>query len=510
MTYRPRPVALIIMDGFGLNPDTKGNAVAAARKPNYERFCAQYPFSTLATSGLAVGLPEGQMGNSEVGHLNLGAGRVVYQEVTRIDKMIAEGKFFNNQVFIDQINNAKSRGGKVHIMGLASDGLVHSSLHHLYALLKLCHNLEMRDVVIHPFLDGRDTSPTGGAGYLEDIVKHCRQVGVGRIGTVIGRYFAMDRDKRWQRTKKAYDLLYFDKGYKTTDPVQAVRDSYSRGVTDEFMEPISVEGFDHLVKENDTAIFYNFRADRGRQLSFAICDTNFAHFDREGGPVLTLATMTLYDINLPARVAFDQQHLNDLFADVVSASGLRQLRTAETEKYAHVTFFFNGGVEKPYPNEDRILIHSPKVATYDLKPEMSAYELTDSTVQKIEAGLYDIIVMNYANCDMVGHTGVIEAARRAVETVDSCVGRVVEAARKAGGAALVTADHGNAEKMLDNNGGPFTAHTTFPVPLILIDDKFSGRLRDGGILADIAPTMLEYLGLSKPDAMTGTSLLLRD
>jgi len=510
MTDHPRPVTLIIMDGFGINPETLGNAVAAANKPNYDRLCAKYPCTTLATSGLAVGLPEGQMGNSEVGHLNLGAGRIVYQEVTRIDKMIAEGVFIKNPVFIEQINTARTKQGKLHIMGLVSDGLVHSSPEHLYALLRLCAKMEMRNVVIHAFLDGRDSSPTGGANYLQDVVRRCGELGVGKIGTVVGRYFAMDRDKRWQRTKRAYDLLYFGKGQKTADPIRAVEDSYSRGITDEFMEPICAEGFNHLVEQNDTAIFFNFRADRGRQLSYAICDPDFAHFDREGGPVIPLATMTLYDVNLPARVAFDQQYLNDLFADVVSAFGMRQLRTAETEKYAHVTFFFNGGVEKPYEREDRILIHSPNVATYNLKPEMSAFELTDSTVQKIESGIYDIIIMNYANCDMVGHTGVFDAARKAVRAVDFCMGRVVEAVKKAGGISLVTADHGNAEKMIDADGGPFTAHTTFPVPLILVDDNFKGRLREGGILADIAPTMLEYLGLPKPKAMTGKSLLLRD
>ena len=498
------------MDGFGLNPETVGNAVAAANKPNFDRLCAKYPCAKLATSGLAVGLPEGQMGNSEVGHLNLGAGRIVYQEVTRIDKMIAEGVFFKNPVFIEQVSAAKMKQGKLHIMGLVSDGLVHSSPKHLYALLKLCSEMEMHNVVIHAFLDGRDSSPTGGVEYLKDVIRHCEETGVGKIGTVIGRYFAMDRDKRWQRTKRAYDLLYFGKGQKAADPIQAVKDSYSRGITDEFMEPISAEGFNHLVEENDTAIFFNFRADRGRQLGYAIGDREFVHFDREGGPIIPLATMTLYDLKLPAKVAFGQQYLNDIFADVVSAAGMRQLRTAETEKYAHVTFFFNGGVEKPYEGEDRILIHSPKVATYDLKPEMSAYELTDSTVKMIEEGIYDFIIINYANCDMVGHTGVFEAARQAVEAVDSCMGRVVEAVGKAGGITLVTADHGNAEKMIDANGGPFTAHTTFPVPLILVDDNFKGRLRDGGVLADIAPTMLAYLGLPKPQAMTGKSLLLRD
>lgn len=506
----PRPVALIIMDGFGLNHEIHGNAVAAARKPNYDRLSAQYPFTTLGCSGLSVGLPDGQMGNSEVGHLNFGAGRVVYQEVTRIDKEIAEGKFFKNRVLIDTIEFAKARSGKIHLMGLCSDGLVHSSLQHLYALMQLCAGLKMRNVVIHAFLDGRDASPTAGERYLGEIKSKCVEVGVGGIGTVIGRYFAMDRDKRWQRTRRAYELLVFGRGEKARDPVEAVKSFYSNGITDEFMEPISIEGFDHLIGKNDAAIFFNFRADRARQLSYALTDPQFTGFDREGGPLIPLAGMTLYDVNLPARVVFEQQVLKDLFSDVVSRSGLRQLRTAETEKYPHVTFFFNGGIEKADAGEDRILIHSPKVATYDLKPEMSAFEVADSTVNKIKENIYDVIILNFANCDMVGHTGDFDAARKAVEAVDTCTGRVVEAIRKAGGVSLVTADHGNAEKMIDDNGGPFTAHTTFPVPLILIDDNFKGKLRNGGILADIAPTMLEYLNLSKPAAMTGTSLLVHD
>ncbi len=509
MSNIPRPIALVIMDGFGLNPETRGNAVAAARKPNFDLLWATYPHTTLGASGLSVGLPKGQMGNSEVGHLNFGAGRVVYQEVTRIDKEIAEGSFFKNEAFIELINQVKSRGGKLHLMGLASDGLVHSSLEHLYALMKLSVDLDQREVVIHAFLDGRDTSPTAGAGYLEQIEAKTKEIGVGRIGSVIGRYFAMDRDKRWPRIKKAYDLLVFGKGTQTKEPADAVRDFYSKKITDEFMEPISVEGFDHLIKDGDGAIFFNFRADRGRQLSYALADPDFTGFDRDGGPIIPLVTMTLYDVKLPVKVAFDQQVLNDIFADVVSAKGLRQLRTAETEKYPHVTFFFNGGVEKAYPGEDRALISSPKVATYDLKPEMSAYEVTESTLKKIEDGAYDIIIMNFANCDMVGHTGVFAAAQKAVETVDECIGRIVEAVRKAGGVSLVTADHGNAEKMLDDDGGPFTAHTSFPVPFILVDDNYKGELRDDGILADVAPTMLEYLHLPQPAAMTGKNLKIQ-
>jgi 2,3-bisphosphoglycerate-independent phosphoglycerate mutase len=495
------------MDGFGMNPETRGNAVAAAKKPNFDRLAKKYPFTTIGASGLAVGLPEGQMGNSEVGHLNFGAGRIVYQEVTRIDKEIAEGRFFNNQAFINIIDEAKAKGGKVHLMGLASNGLVHSSLKHLYALMELCKTRDMQNVVIHAFLDGRDTSPTSGAGFIEDINAHARDIGVGRIGTVIGRYFAMDRDKRWPRVKKAYDLLYFANGLPTADPAQAVRDSYSHGITDEFMEPIAVEGFDHSIHSNDSAIFFNFRADRGRELSYALCDPKFDGFDREGGPIIPLVTMTLYDIALPVKVAFSQIPLTNPFADVISQAGVGQLRTAETEKYPHVTFFFNGGVEKPYKGEDRIMIHSPKVATYDLKPEMSAFELTESTLAKIAEDKYDVIIMNYANCDMVGHTGIFEATQKAVETVDLCMGRIVEAVRSRGGISMVTADHGNAEKMIADDGGPFTAHTTFPVPFILVDDNFKGTLRQGGILADVAPTILQYLKIQQPNDMTGKSLI---
>lgn len=507
MKKNARPVALIIMDGFGLNPSTVGNAIAAAHKPNYDRLINTYPHATSGSSGLAVGLPQGQMGNSEVGHLNFGAGRVVYQEVTRIDKSISDGDFFQNEVLIRQIETIKARNGKIHLMGLASDGLVHSSLEHLYALLRLCANLEMRDVIIHAFLDGRDTSPTGGAGYLEQILSKCHDISVGQLGAVVGRYYAMDRDKRWERTKAAYDLLVFGVGKKTLDPVEAVRDSYSRGITDEFMEPISVEGVKHQITADDGVIFFNFRADRGRQLSYALTDPDFNGFDRNGGPCVPLVCMTLYDLKLPAQLAFPQQSLHDIFADIASAHNLRQLRSAETEKYPHVTFFFNGGKEQSYPGEERLLIHSPKVATYDLKPEMSAYEVTEAVLQRIEQKIYDVIILNFANCDMVGHTGVFAAAKRAVEVVDECMGRIVEAIRGVGGISLVTADHGNAEKMIDDDGGPFTAHTTFPVPIILVDDDYHGELRPDGILADIAPTMLHYLGIPKPAAMTGKSLI---
>jgi len=495
------------MDGFGLNPDTAGNAIAAASKPNYDRLISEYQNTRLGSSGLNVGLPDGQMGNSEVGHLNFGAGRIVYQEVTRIDKSIKDGVFFSNKVFIDQINAVKKRGGKLHLMGLASDGLVHSSLEHLYAILKLCSDLEFKDAIVHAFLDGRDTSPTAGKRYVSEILSKCAEIGTGRLGTVIGRYFAMDRDKRWPRVKKAYDLINAGIGLETDNPVKAIEDYYAKDITDEFMEPISVSGFDHTLRTNDGVIFFNFRADRARQLSYALTEEDFDFFDRDGGPVLPLVSMTLYDVNLKAKVAFEPNHLTNIFGEVVSAHGLNQLRTAETEKYPHVTFFFNGGLEKSFEGEDRILIPSPKVATYDLQPEMSAFELADSTVAKIKEAKYDVIIINFANCDMVGHTGVFDAAKKAVETVDSCLGRVVEAIMEAGGVALVTADHGNSEKMIDDDGGPHTAHTTFPVPFILVDKKFNGRLRENGILADIAPTMLEYLKIPKPDEMTGESLI---
>jgi 2,3-bisphosphoglycerate-independent phosphoglycerate mutase len=497
------------MDGFGLNPDTRGNAVHAAKTPNYDRLIANYPHTALGASGLDVGLPDGQMGNSEVGHLNFGAGRIVYQEVTRIDKSISDGDFFENEIFIQHMKAIKNRSGKLHLLGLASDGLVHSSLEHLYALLKLSKNSGLKDVIIHAFLDGRDTSPTGGAGYVEQIMAECAKIGIGRIGTVIGRYYAMDRDKRWERVKKAYDLVVKDIGPKSSDPVEIIRENYGKNVTDEFMGPISVEGFEHGFSENDGAIFFNFRADRARQLSHAITDKEFEHFDRDGCPIIPLVSMTLHDLELESKVAFPQQSLDRIMGEIIGNQGLKQLRIAETEKYPHVTFFFNGGVEKRHAGEDWVLIHSPKVATYDLQPEMSAYEVTDSAVGKIEQDIYDLVILNYANCDMVGHSGIFDAARKAVEVVDECVGQVVEAVRRLGGVSMVTADHGNAEKMLDDDGSPFTAHTTFPVPFIVVDDNFDGSLRDGGILADVAPTILEYLNISQSAEMTGESLLVK-
>jgi 2,3-bisphosphoglycerate-independent phosphoglycerate mutase len=394
-------------------------------------------------------------------------------------------------------------------MGLASDGLVHSSLEHLYAILKICNDNDFYDVYIHAFLDGRDTSPTKGASYLENILQKCDEIGVGKLATVVGRYYAMDRDKRWERIKIAYDLVVRGIGPMTEDSVSVGKQYYKDSITDEFMKPILVGDGKHRFNSNDGVIFFNFRADRGRQLSYALTEENFDRFDCEGGPVVPLVTLTLYDVALKANVAFPQQNLEEIFGKVIGSNGLKQLRTAETEKYPHVTFFFNGGKEVNHEGEDWHLINSPKVATYDLQPEMSANEVAESTIDKINKSIYDVIIMNFANCDMVGHTGVFEAAKTAVETVDSCLGRVIDAVKKAGGIALVTADHGNAEKMLEPDGNPMTAHTSFPVPFILVDDNFKGTLRNDGILADVAPTMLEYLGIPKPEAMTGKSLLIK-
>jgi 2,3-bisphosphoglycerate-independent phosphoglycerate mutase len=498
------------MDGFGLNPDLEGNAVAAAAKPNYDRLISSYPHTQVGSSGQDVGLPAGQMGNSEVGHLNLGAGRVVFQEVSRIDRSIADGTFFQNRTLLSFIEKTKENSGRLHLMGLASDGLVHSSLEHLYALLRICHGMSLEKVVIHAFLDGRDTSPTSGAAYLREIAESCREIGTGEVGTVIGRYYAMDRDKRWERVKKAYDLLVFGAGLGSSDPARTVEDFYGKGTTDEFMEPISVNGIEHKLGPADSVIFFNFRADRARQLSYAFTEGSFGFFDRNGGPVVPLVSMTQYDVNLKAKVAFKPVVHQRILSELLSEKGLQQLRTAETEKYPHVTFFFNGGVELSYEGEDRIMVPSPKVATYDLKPEMSAYEVADLAIDKINEGRYDVIILNFANCDMVGHTGIFEAAKKAVETVDECMGRVVDSVLNAGGVAMVTADHGNSEKMIDSRGGPHTAHTSFPVPLILADDDFKGKLRGGGILADIAPTILEYLNIPKPGEMTGESLIDRE
>jgi 2,3-bisphosphoglycerate-independent phosphoglycerate mutase len=506
------------MDGFGLREATPDNAVAAARKPNYDRLIKSCAHTVLDGSGPAVGLPEGQMGNSEVGHLNLGAGRIVYQDITRIDRSIADGSFFSNKSFVEGIKKVKSNKKAVHLLGLVSDGCVHSSMNHLFALTELCKRNDIDKVYLHAFMDGRDTSPTAGIKYMQEVLDKFNGIGVGEVASVGGRYFGMDRDKRWDRTNKSFRAIVYGEGERFADPIEAIESSYDKNVTDEFIVPVVIEDGttnSGRIKNGDLAIFFNFRSDRARQMCHMLLRHEVSGFFKETDPKVDLVTMTMYDIRLPeARVAFEPVHLNNILGEVLSRSGKRQLRTAETEKYAHVTFFFNGGEEKPFDGEDRDLIPSPKVATYDLKPEMSAIELTESAVKRIDTGKYDFVLLNYANPDMVGHTGVFEAAKKAVETVDAGVGKLVEAVNKQGGISIITADHGNAETMIDpETGGPWTAHTTNLVPCIICDSaghlnkrgKYS--LREKGILADIAPTILDIMGMDKPQEMTGTSLI---
>lgn len=505
-------ILLLVMDGFGLSPQREGNAVALASKPHVDRIFADYPYTTLGASGLDVGLPKGQMGNSEVGHLNLGAGRVVYQEITRIDKAIQEGIFFENRVLIEGMEKVKQRNSSLHLMGLVSDGCVHSSPNHLYALLKLAKQRKVSQVFVHAFLDGRDTSPTGGAGYVGELLDKFREIGIGKLATVAGRYYAMDRDKRWDRVEKAYRTMVSGDGDSANDAVGAIKASYQRNVTDEFMLPMAITDGTHpdegRIKKGDVGIFFNFRADRARELSHALADADFKEFSRPDGLVIDLISMTLHDKELRSQIAFPPAKLSNILGEVLSNRGKKQLRIAETEKYAHVTFFFNGGVEPPFEGEDRILIHSPQVATYDLKPEMSAYEVTEAVVREIKSGKYDFVLLNYANPDMVGHTGVLSAAIKAVETVDECVGQVIAAVRDVHGIALVTADHGNAEKMTDTeNSEVFTAHSTNRVPLGLVMDDFKGKLRDNGRLADVAPTILHLMHMEKPKEMEGENLI---
>ena len=500
-----KPLILMILDGFGIGPD-RGNAVRAANKPNLDRLFAENPVTRIGASGMDVGLPEGQMGNSEVGHTNIGAGRIVYQELTRITKSIGDGDFFENPAFLGAADRAASSGGALHLMGLLSDGGVHSHNTHLYALLKLAKQRGCKKVFVHAFLDGRDVPPSSGRDFVADCEEQMKELGVGKIATVMGRYYAMDRDHRWERVEKAYAAMVRGEGAQCPDPVRAVEDSYGAGVTDEFVLPVVCDP-DGTVRPGDSVIFFNFRPDRARQITRAFVDPEFDGFARpEGFPAPNFVCMTQYDATLPnVEIAFKPQKLTNTFAEIVSKNGMAQLRIAETEKYAHVTFFFNGGVETVYPGEDRVLVPSPKVATYDLKPEMSAYEVTDALVERILSGTYDVIILNFANCDMVGHTGIFEAAKAAVEAVDACVGRVTDAIAKMGGVALITADHGNAERMLDEDGSPFTAHTTNPVPFCVVGHPCS--LREGGRLADIAPTMLRLLGIPQPSEMTGKSIV---
>ena len=501
------PTTLIIMDGFGLSDAADGNAVKAAATPRLDEFFQEFAHTTLQASGLDVGLPAGQMGNSEVGHTNIGAGRVVFQDLPRITKSIADGDFFRNPAYCHAMDACLEKGTSLHLMGLLSDGGVHSHLDHLFALLQMAKDKGLTKVYIHAFLDGRDVSPTSGADFVAQTVEKCREVGVGKIATVMGRYYAMDRDKRWDRVEMAYDAMVYGEGSTFNPvPVAAVKDSYAAGVTDEFVEPVVCDR-DGTISDNDSVIFFNFRPDRAREITRTLVDPDFDGFTRQIFP-LTFVCNTEYDASMPnVEVAFPRTSVRNGLGEYLSQMGMTQLRIAETEKYAHVTFFFNGGSETVFPGEDRVLVPSPKVATYDLQPEMSAYEVCDKCVERIESGAYDVIILNFANCDMVGHTGVFDAAVKAVETVDTCVGKVVDATLKMGGIAMITADHGNAEQMTEPDGSPMTAHTTNPVPFILCGA--GTELRQGGRLADIAPTMLDVMGLACPAEMDGTSLIIK-
>ncbi len=506
-----RPVALIILDGWGLNPRTEFNAVKAADTPFLDGLFAKYPHATLLCSGEAVGLPEGQMGTSEVGHLNIGAGRVVYQSLVRISKALREGEFKRNPVFVELLEAAIREDRPLHLMGLVSPGGVHSHTEHLYGIIRLAKEFGVKQVYIHAFLDGRDTPPESAKEYVNELEQVCRDEDFGAIATVSGRYYAMDRDKRWERVEKAYAAMAYGEGEKADSAAQAVINSYAQGITDEFVLPTVILRAGEpvaTIRSGDPVIFFNFRPDRAREITRAFVDPDFQGFERAVPLKPRFVCMTQYDITLDVPLLFPpEERMKNILTEVFADSGLKQLRIAETEKYAHVTFFFNGGEEPPYPLEDRILIPSPKVATYDLKPEMSAFEVTEAVLAEIAKNKYDAIIMNYANCDMVGHTGVLEAARQAVETVDRCLSRVVPAILEKGGAVVITADHGNAELMKDyQTGEPYTAHTTFPVPVIVAGASGIAGLRDGS-LADLAPTVLELLGVEKPAEMTGRSLL---
>lgn len=501
-----KPLILMILDGFGIAPP-EGNAIAAANKPNLDKLFAENPVTQIGASGMDVGLPDGQMGNSEVGHTNIGAGRVVYQELTRITKAINDGTFYENEALVEAVDNAVKNGTALHLIGLLSDGGVHSHLTHLYAIVGLAKRRGLKKVYVHALLDGRDVPPTSGRDFVAACADKLKEIGVGQIATVMGRYYAMDRDNRWERVEKAYAAMVYGEGKHAQCPVKAVEDSYADEVTDEFVVPtVCAEGA--TIGANDSIVFYNFRPDRAREITRTFVDPDFSGFERKKGFFpLTYVCMTQYDATMPnVKVAFKPQSLTNTFGEYISNKGLTQLRIAETEKYAHVTFFFNGGVEKTFPGEDRALINSPKVATYDLQPEMSAYLVTDELVNRIHSGKYDVIILNFANCDMVGHTGVFDAAKAAVEAVDTCVGRVVDAILEMGGVAMITADHGNADKMFEEDGSPFTAHTTNPVPFCVVN--YDCKLREGGRLADIAPTMLKVLGLPQPAEMDGLSLIV--
>ncbi len=501
------PTTLIIMDGYGLAPESEANAIRAAHTPNLDQIFQEYPGCSLAASGLDVGLPDGQMGNSEVGHTNIGAGRVVFQDLPRISKAITDGEFFQNEAYVRAMDSAKEKGTTLHVMGLLSDGGVHSHIQHMFALLEMAKDRGLPKVVVHGFLDGRDVPPASGKGFVEQLVNKCASLGNASVGVISGRYFAMDRDKRWDRVQKAYDALVMGEGVQNTDPVAAVQASYDEGVTDEFVLPVvcNPEG---TIGADDSVIFMNFRPDRAREITRTLVDPELEDIQRGKGffPLCYVCT-TQYDATIPnVMVAYPPRELTNIFGEYISRLGLTQLRIAETEKYAHVTFFFNGGEEKVFPGEDRVLIPSPQVATYDLQPEMSAKEVTDACVERINSGEYDVIILNYANCDMVGHTGDFQAAVAAVETVDTCIGRIVEATSNMGGVSLLTSAHGNADQMLEPDGKTaFTAHTTNLVPFYIVGADV--KLRDGR-LADITPTMLDLMGLAKPEDMDGSTLIV--
>ena len=509
-----KPVVLMVLDGYGLSDKTEGNAIAMANTPVMDKLMKECPFVAGKASGLAVGLPDGQMGNSEVGHMNIGAGRIIYQDLTSITKAIEDGDFFENEAMLEAIENCKKNNSDLHLWGLLSDGGVHSHNTHLYAILELCKKQGLSNVYVHPFLDGRDTPPASGKDYVAQLVEKMNEIGVGRVASISGRYYAMDRDNRWDRVEKAYAAMVYGEGERATDPVQAIADSYAKDVTDEFVLPTVLTENDKpvaTVKANDSVIFFNFRPDRAREITRAFCEDDFSGFERKEGRIpVTYVCFKDYDESIGNKlVAFKKQTIENTLGEYLAKNGKAQLRLAETEKYAHVTFFFNGGVEEPNKDEDRILVKSPAVATYDLQPEMSAPEVSEKLNAAITSDKYDVIIINFANPDMVGHTGVIPAAVKAVECVDQCVGAAVDAVKKADGVLFICADHGNAEQMIDyTTGNPHTAHTTNPVPFILVNYG-DVKLREGGCLADIAPTLLEIMGLEQPAEMTGKSLIVK-
>ena len=509
-----KPTVLMILDGYGLNDRHEGNAIYEAKTPVMDKLMTEYPFVKGNASGLAVGLPDGQMGNSEVGHLNMGAGRIVYQDLTKITKAIQDGDFFENKALLAACENVKNNGSALHLFGLVSDGGVHSHNSHIYGLLELAKRQGIEKVYVHCFLDGRDTPPASGKEYVEELEAKMKEIGVGKVASVMGRYYAMDRDNRWDRVEKAYRALVCGEGEQAVSGPEGIKASYDKDTTDEFVLPtVVVEDGKPVatIKNDDSVIFFNFRPDRAREITRTFCDDAFDGFERGDRVKTTFVCFTEYDVTIENKlVAFVKEEITNTFGEYLAAHGLKQARIAETEKYAHVTFFFNGGVEEPNEGEDRILVKSPKVATYDLKPEMSAYEVCDKLTTAIKSDKYDVIIINFANPDMVGHTGVQEAAIKAVEAVDECVGKAVEALKEVNGQMFICADHGNAEQLIDyETGEPFTAHTTNPVPFILVNADPAYKLREGGCLADIAPTLIELMGMQQPADMTGKSLLVK-